>query len=69
MVLNQLVGPVLLRWALDYVDEVGMQRRDSTYNLNGMSRKGILKDLDGDLVVGDEEVVGDDEVEVGDHES
>ena len=69
VVLNQLVGPVLLRWALDYVDEVGMQRRDSTYNLNGMSRKGILKDLEGDLVVGDEEVVGDDEVEVGDHES
>ena len=63
VVLNQLVGPVLLRWALDYVDETGMQRRDSTYNLNGISRKGILKDLEGDLVVGEEEVEGVVEVE------
>ena len=31
--MNQLVGPVLLRWALDYVNESGRQRFDSVYTL------------------------------------
>ena len=39
VVLNQLVGPVLLRWALAYVDEVGRQRLDSVYNMVNNDKK------------------------------